>query len=265
MNFNQPIRPRAMLANNQFGPVTAAEMAVAAARADKTLPLSHWCHPTEVNDYTQRSHMWENRQIIREVKRLERIRACDTARMNRNISGRVEVYLRALKEKGVPYVIVRMKMGHEISLLNPNNTIDSLNDISRNPNYAAFYQQHIMPIVRHLFNWVIDEFSVVKPMRTFNARVGVFEKGFKSGRRITYPMWSNAFLTQQTDNLTPIDARVCSGHMLEAVQFMDRHMHGLLLQIQSQQRNPGVFVVAHENYDYEAAWSPNRYWRDGRH
>ena len=101
-------------------------------------------------------------------------------------------------------------------------------------------------------------------MRTMNARVGIFEKGFKNGRRIYYPMWSNLFLTVQTANLTPIDVCVCLGHMLEAVEFMDRHMNGLLLQIQSLQRNPGVYVVNHENFDYEAAWSPNRYWRDGR-
>ena len=78
-------------------------------------------------------------------------------------------------------------------------------------------------------------------------------------------MWGNAWITHSAAKIGPVDACVCSGHMLEAVEFTDRHMHGLLLQIQSQQRNLGVvFVVAHKNYDYEAAWSLYRYWRDRR-
>ena len=121
-----------------------------------------WCVQNVINEHTHGTHYWVNthiihevRHIIREVRRLQNIKGCRTALCNRNITGRVRSYITALKQKGVPSVVVQMKLGRELSLLNPTDPCETLNDISCNPEHVAFYHAHIVPILRHLFNCIM--------------------------------------------------------------------------------------------------------------
>ncbi len=241
-----------------WNPPTPQQNVLASQNADGKLRVDQ-VFGNDVNPKTLRTYRAGAEDCVRICREVCHLEPCSKAVDSQIIKSNLQSYTLSIQNGVVAKTIFNTCYGWNLRMRTSNHSFDSLaakldrdlRDGRANAQEEVdFFNNHVVPLIDYVFNWVIDAQSHVRFTIVMSQNIHSFVTHVKKQRqgRCSEPVWSNRYVEDRV--LVPNDSAICNGHMLDYVLILDQVVEGPFVNRLTSSTH---FVNAAENLQNQLA------------